>query len=222
MPVTRSDTAAVSSEPIVSARRLLWAVALLVGAGAAIGLLVVRPSSRASTASAPAATWAAGARTAPAFTLRDQNGKPVSLAAYRGRPVLVTFIDPLCRNYCPLEAAQLDHALAGVSAASRPAIVAVSANPYGNARANLQQDLRKWHLGSDWRWAVGTRAELERVWSAYDIAVLVTTKTIAGVRVHDVTHTEGAYLIDRNGDERALFLWPYKARSVVRALAGLD
>jgi protein SCO1 len=222
MPVTRSVTAAVSSEAIVSARRLLWTVALLVGAGAAIGLLVVRPSSQASTASAPAAIWAAGARPAPAFTLRDQNGKPVSLAAYRGRAVLVTFIDPLCRDYCPLEAAQLDDAVAGLPDASRPAIVAVSASPYGNARANLLQDVRKWHLGSDWRWAVGTRAELERVWKAYDVAVLVTTKTVAGVRVHEVTHTEGAYLIDGNGHERALFLWPYKAQSVVRALRGLS
>ena len=200
---------------MLSANRVLWGVVVLAGVVAGALLLVLRsPSQASSTASAPAATWAAGARPAPAFTLRDQNGKSVSLAAYRGRPLLVTFIDPLCRNYCPLEA----KVLAGTHAA----IVAVSANPYGNTRANLLQDMRKWRLdGGSWRWAVGSQAQLEQVWKAYDVAVLVTTKTVAGVRVHDVTHTEGAYLIDQNGDERALFLWPYTAHSVVQALGRL-
>src|SRR6266404_5223027 len=81
-------------ESIVSARRLLWMFVLLVGAGAVAGLLALRSSSQASpSSSAPAATWAAGARPAPAFSLRDQNGRAVSLAAYRGKPLLVTFID---------------------------------------------------------------------------------------------------------------------------------
>jgi len=199
---------------VLSANRVLWGVVVLAGVVAGALLLVLRsPSQASSTASAPAATWAAGARPAPPFGLHDQNGKSVSLSAYRGRPVLVTFIDPLCRNYCPLEA----KVLAGTHAA----ILAVSASPFGNTRANLVQDMRKWQVGAGWRWAVGSRAQLERVWKAYDVAVLVTTKTVAGVRVHNVTHTEGAYLIDRNGGERALFLWPYTASSVVQALGRL-
>jgi hypothetical protein len=51
--------------------------------------------------------------------------------------------------------------------------------------------------------------------------VLVTTKRVAGVTVRDVAHTEAAYLIDANGYERALFLWPYTAGSVARTLRGL-
>ena len=56
----------------------------------------------------PAMTWAKGTRRAPDFRLTDQNGKPLSLHSLRGRPVLVTFIDPLCRNLCPLEAQVLN------------------------------------------------------------------------------------------------------------------
>jgi cytochrome oxidase Cu insertion factor (SCO1/SenC/PrrC family) len=206
----------------VSAKWLLWTLALVVGIFAVAMLLALRPSSHAAaTAAMPAATWATGVRPAPTFRLRDQDGRPVSLASYRGRAVIVTFIDPLCRNYCPLEAAQLNAAIAAMRATSRPAIVAVSANPYGNTRASLLQDVRKWRLGGEWRWAVGSASQLRQVWSVYHIGVLVTTKTVAGVRVHDVAHTEAAYVIDAKGDERALFVWPYKARSVVQALGSL-
>ncbi len=48
--------------------------------------------------------------------------------------------------------------------------------------------------------------------------VLDTTKKLAGVTVHTIAHTEGAYLIDANGYERALFLWPYRADGVVQTL----
>ncbi|HET8893223.1 MAG TPA: SCO family protein [Gaiellaceae bacterium] len=202
----------------MSAKRLLWMLVLLVGAGAVAGLLALRSSSQASpSVAAPAATWAAGVRPAPAFSLHDQNGRPVSLVAYRGKPVLVTFIDPLCRNYCPLEARVLGDAVARAPAA----IVAVSANPYGNAAATLKQDIGKWRLTPAFRWAVGSNAQLSRVWDAYDIQVLVTTKRVAGVRVHEVAHTEAAYLIDANGHERALFVWPYTSATVVRALNSL-
>jgi len=166
----------------------------------------------------PAATWAAGARRAPAFRLVDQNGRSVSVAALKGRPVIVTFIDPLCRNFCPLEAQRLDTALKSLPAAARPAVVAVSVNVYGNGRANLEQDFRKWQLMPEWRWGVGTQSQLARVWKSYGVGVLVTTKKIAGVTVHEITHTEAAYLVDRSGHERALFMWPFTAADVQRSL----
>lgn len=203
----------------MATNRLFWAIVVLVGAGAGIGLLVLRPaSSAAPTVEAPAASWAAGTQRAPAFRLRDQNGQPVSLASFRGGPVLVTFIDPLCRDYCPLEATRL----MDVVRSTHTPVIAVSANPFGNARANLVQDNRKWHLTRDWHWAVGSWAQLRAVWNAYHVAFLVTTKKIAGVKVRYIVHTEGSYLIDANGDERALFLWPYYTNSVVQALHRLS
>jgi cytochrome oxidase Cu insertion factor (SCO1/SenC/PrrC family) len=171
---------------------------------------------------AAAASWPAGARRAPDFELVDQTGRRVSLAGYRGRTVIVTFIDPLCRNFCPLEAKQLNDLVRNLPARSRPAIVSVSVNVYGNARANLQDDVVKWRLGPQWRWAVGSGRELASVWRRYQIGVLVTTKRIAGVRVHEVSHTEAAYVVDRRGYERALFLWPFRAQDVSAALRRLS
>jgi cytochrome oxidase Cu insertion factor (SCO1/SenC/PrrC family) len=175
----------------------------------------------ASGVTPPPAAWPAATRRAPGFSLVDQTGRRVSLTAYRGRPVIVTFIDPLCRNFCPLEAKQLNLLVHRMPATSRPEILAVSVNIYGNARRNLVQDVAKWRLTPQWRWAVGAPAQLARVWRRYQIGVLATTKTIAGVTVHEITHTEAAYVIDKSGYERALFLWPFQARDVSAVLSSL-
>lgn len=166
-------------------------------------------------------SWPPGKRRAPGFQLVDQSGGRVSLSAYRGRSVIVTFIDPLCRNFCPLEAEQLNELVRGLPARSRPAIVAVSVNLYGDARANLLQDVAKWRLVPQWRWAVGSGQQLASVWRRYQIGVLVTTKKIAGVTVHEISHTEAAYVIDLRGFERALFLWPFRARDLLAVLRRL-
>lgn len=208
----------------MASRWVIWGVAAVVGIGAGAGLVAVRSSSHDSRApeSGPATSWAAGVKRAPAFRLTDQDGNEVSLAGYRGRPVVVTFIDPLCRNYCPTEAARLDSLARSMPAASRPAIVAVSVNVQANARRYLVQDIHKWRLGPSWRWGVGTPTALESVWRKYGIGVLVTRKKIAGVTVDEVTHTEAAYVVDAQGFERALYLWPFKAADVKSTLLQLE
>jgi cytochrome oxidase Cu insertion factor (SCO1/SenC/PrrC family) len=182
---------------------------------------VPRAGLAAVGAEAAPVSWAAGSRRAPDFRLVDQAGKPVSHAAYRGRPVIVTFIDPLCRNFCPLEAKQLNELVRSLPERSRPAILAVSVNVYGNSRANLLQDVAKWRLLPQWRWAVGSGSQLGRVWHRYQIGVRVKTKKIAGVTVREISHTETAYVIDGRGYERALFLWPFEARDVSATLRHL-
>jgi len=207
-------------------RWLLGALVLVAASLAAALYFATRSSPAAMSSAAPvsetaAATWPAGKHRAPDFALRDQRGAHVSLAALRGRPVIVTFIDPLCRDYCPTEAQHLNDVVRTLPPGQKPAIVAVSVNVYGNAHANLVEDGRKWNLVPQWRWAIGPAAALGRVWSAYHIAVLATTKTVAGVKVHTIGHTEAAYVIDAQGFQRALFLWPYGADGVVRTLRAL-
>ena len=202
-------------------RLALWALVALAGIGAGLALLFVgRPggtpvTSRQPSIPGPDAVWAAGAQPAPPFALHDENGIAVSLAAFRGGPVIVTFLDPLCKDFCPVETRVLDRALAQLPVDARPAVVAVSTNVYGNARAVLVRDNRRWGMGRGWHWAVGTHAELAHVWRDYHVAVLVKPD-------HDIVHTEAAYLVDAQGNERALFLWPFGSAAVVRALRSLD
>jgi cytochrome oxidase Cu insertion factor (SCO1/SenC/PrrC family) len=170
---------------------------------------------------APVASWAAGAKQAPPFTLVDQNGTPISLRQFRGRPVIVTFLDPVCRSLCPLEAKQLNAVLTATPKAQRPAVVAVSVNPWMQSRSVFRQDERKWRLVPGWHWAAGDYRRLAAVWKQYDVGVLDRKTVIDGHTIHDVSHTEAAYLVDASGHERALFLYPFVARDVTSALRGL-
>lgn len=205
-------------------RWALLAAVLLLAAAAAALVFAFRssgstrmPSMTPPASEEAAAMWAAGAKKAPPIALRDEHGRAVSLASLRGRPVLVTFIDPLCRDFCPTEAQHLSEAVRGASV--KPTILAVSVNTAGNAPHNLALDRRKWGVVPQWTWGVGTGAQLAQVWKRYGIDVIVARKKIAGVEVQQVTHTEAAYLIDAHGWERAVFIWPYTARAVSKALA---
>jgi len=208
---------------------LRWAlppVAMLLVAAVALAVAASRRGPQVSVASVvtpPPITWPAGRQPAPGFVLHDQTGRPVSLAAYGGRPVIVTFIDPLCRNLCPLEAQVLNQLERQLPAPQRPAILAVSVDVYSNAnsRANLLQSIRQWHLVPQWRWAVGRPSQLAAVWKRYEIGVSVVTRRIAGTTIHYITHTEEAYVIDATGHERALFVWPFYPPDVKRVLARL-
>jgi cytochrome oxidase Cu insertion factor (SCO1/SenC/PrrC family) len=200
--------------------RFRWAIwggaALVCVAIALIVAFVASSHSSSSSSSANYTTFAAGARPAPNFTLVDEHGKRFSLASLRGRPVIVTFIDPYCRDYCPREATILTQAATRLGS-TPPAIVAVSTDPWANTQANFRADKLHWKLGPEWRWGTGSYGELAPVWKRYGVAVAVAKKTIAGVTIRRITHTLAAYLIDPVGNERALLLYPFTADDVVGA-----
>jgi cytochrome oxidase Cu insertion factor (SCO1/SenC/PrrC family) len=155
---------------------------------------------------------------APNFSLTDQNGRPVSIAAYRGRSVIVTFVDPLSPEAVPAPVRALNAAERAVPASLRPAILAVSVNVNGDARADLRHDIAKWHLLPQWRWAVGSPAQLAAAWKDYFTVVSTSTESVAGSTVRFITHSKMAYLVDGHGYERVLFGWPYTARAVEQTL----
>jgi protein SCO1/2 len=207
------------------AKWVFWVTVLLVGIGAGTGVaLLSRSAGRASPAAMPrvaiqpTAVWPRGTRPAPDFQLTDQHGRHFSLGGLRGRAVLVTFIDPLCRNLCPLEAHVLNDVVRRAPPTDRLAITAVSVNPWGDAAQNMRQDAAKWKLVPQWRWGLGTRAQLARVWRNYEIGVQVAKRTIAGVTVREIAHTEATYLVDASGNERAVFVYPFSAADVLRTV----
>jgi cytochrome oxidase Cu insertion factor (SCO1/SenC/PrrC family) len=202
-------------------RLLLFAATAVVGAGIGVAAAVRSThGSTQATSSAAYASWGAGAHRAPAFSLRDQNGHALTTAGLRGRVTIVSFIDPVCRNLCPLEAKELTRVVADLGSAA-PAVVAVSVNPPADTASAFRQDARVWKLPRSWRWGLGPTHTLARVWREYAIGVQVQRKTIAGVTVRNVVHTEAAYVIDARGDERALFVWPYRAADVEKFVRSL-
>ena len=208
--------------------RRLWPLLGLLGCLVLVAnvafALAERKSPHAAVASGqavrPDVTWTAGARPAAAFTLIDQHARPVSVTS--GRTTILTFIDPLCRNYCPLEARVLDRTVNQLPAKSRPQIVAVSVNPAADTRANLALDQRKWRLSPQWRWAIGDPAALAHIWRAYGVTVQVVPQHTLGITIQKIVHTEATYLIDRHGFQRALYLWPFKTKAVAAGLRQLE
>src|SRR5205085_8491614 len=102
------------------------AVALGLLGGAVLAVVLSQRGPRWAVApTRPDASWSAGAKRAPDFRLADQDGRAVSLRALRGRFVILSFIDPLCRNLCPLEAQVLHQVEQGLGPSGAPALVAV-------------------------------------------------------------------------------------------------
>ncbi|MDE3131769.1 MAG: SCO family protein [Acidobacteriota bacterium] len=199
-----------------------------VGLGAGIGIAVHALTQR-SPLLRPAAiismrhglygdaTWAARAVPAPPIgTIHDQTGGRFALSSLHGHSVALAFFDSHCHQECPLEGRQLAAAERTLPAAQRPTLVVVSVNPK-DTRASATKAIREWGLAgvAPWHWLMGTHSQLARIWAAYNIQV---SPPING----DINHTEALYLIDRHGDERAAYLWPFASRFAtydMRALA---
>jgi protein SCO1/2 len=147
------------------------------------------------------ATWRPNARPAPPVALRDQHRRLVSLRSLRGSTVVLTFMDSLCKQACPIEGRMLASAIRQVSPRDRPQLVVVSVDPAGDSADSVARAARKWTLPHDVIWLLGTQRQLARIWRAYDI----TVEPVSG----DIVHSTALYLIDKRGDERAGFLLPF-------------
>jgi cytochrome oxidase Cu insertion factor (SCO1/SenC/PrrC family) len=158
------------------------------------------------------ATWASGVRPAPHITtLRDQSGRLFSLSSLRGHTVVMEFFDSHCRQECPLAGRALAAAERALPAAQRPVLVVVSVNPL-DTPASARAAAREWGLAgvAPWHWLMGSHAQLAPVWRRYRIYVHPERG--------DISHTEALYLIDRRGDERSGYLYPYMPGSVTHDL----
>lgn len=148
------------------------------------------------------AIWPAGFRRAPDFSLRDSDGHRFSLDSLRGQPAIVTFLDSRCHQECPLEGRALAAGFRMTPRAERPTVVAVSVNPWEDTPASVRRAIRRFGLsGFRWRWLLGSKSQLERVWRLYRIEVRRTRA--------DIEHTDALYLIDSNGFERAGMVYPF-------------
>jgi len=146
--------------------------------------------------------------TAPGFTLRDQRGRLTSLAEFRGKVVVLTFIDPECTQLCPLTTQSMVEAvkLLGPGAASEVQLLGVDANPDKTKITDVAQYTHTHELEGRWRFLTGSRAQLERIWHSYHVYVAV---------VHnDIQHTAVVFLIDGKGKERSLNSTPMSYAAV--------
>jgi protein SCO1/2 len=104
---------------------------------------------------------------APDFELRDEQGKPVSMRALRGQPVVVTFLYSHCEDTCPITAQTIRGALDDLGH-DVPAI-AISVDPPNDTPASARKFLAEQRANGRIRFVLGNRAELRRLWTGYAI-----------------------------------------------------
>ncbi len=159
--------------------RLILPLALLLGIVGGLGLALLSGSSKptlpggaqqSAAGSGFYGTLALPAKQAPAIDLRNYLGQPVTLAHYRGKAVLVTFLYTHCPDVCPLITANLRVVLSQLrSAASRTQIIAVSADPRGDTPAAVADFLRAHEMLGRMQYLIGSPAQLARTWSAWSV-----------------------------------------------------
>jgi cytochrome oxidase Cu insertion factor (SCO1/SenC/PrrC family) len=147
-------------------------------------------------------------RPAPGFTLTDQDGQRVSLAQFRGKVVVMAFVDALCTTVCPLSTVSMTEAvsLLGPGAAAKIQLLGIDANPDALKVSDVRAYSRAHELMRAWRFLTGSRAQLAAVWHAYNVYVAASKG--------DIDHEPAIYLIDSHGGERTLYLTQMSYTSV--------
>ena len=192
---------------------LLLLVVVLAGCGSS--------SKAAETTTAPPKRFAGGEltppRPAPPISLHDANGNAVTLAAQRGRYVLVTFIYTHCPDVCPLITQNLNAALRAIGPARRKRVrvLAVSVDPVGDTPDAVRAYTREKHLFPQFEYLIGSRAELRPVWKAWHVLAVESRPDL-------VDHVAYTALVDTKGRERVLYGSSVRATQVVHDLRALQ
>jgi protein SCO1/2 len=127
---------------------------------------------------------------APQFTLTDQNGKRVSMAEYRGKPVVVTYLYTHCKETCPVQAQMVRGALDDLGH-DIPAL-AVSVDPFQDTPASARAFNRKAKMTGRMRWVLGTRRQLQPLYRGFAIQP----------QLRDSEHQAYITLVDAQGFQR--------------------
>ena len=158
---------------------------------------------------------------APGFTLTDQHGQPVSLRQFRGRAVVLAFVDSRCTTVCPLTTVAMTEAVRMLGPAGRRVqLLGIDANPDATAVADVRAYSVAHQMPSSWHFLTGSRRQLAAVWHAYRVYVAASHGNI--------DHEPAIYLISPDSRERMLFLSQMayagvapQAELLARGLSGL-
>ncbi len=152
--------------------RVLYALATvgLCAAAAVAGVWIAASSGEGTER--PAGAFAGsirppGAR-APEFRLRDQDGRPVTMAGYRGRTVVMAFVYSTCEDTCPGQVQSIRGALDRLG--RDVPVLAVSVDPRNDTPARARRFLLEQHVTGRVRFVLGSERELAPVWRGYGIA----------------------------------------------------
>jgi protein SCO1/2 len=149
-------------------------------------------------------------RVIPAIPLISSSGAATSLAAYRGRDIVMAPFLSLCQDECPLVtgafiALQRDVDAAGLG--RKVVFMEITVDPGRDTPARLTAYSKE--FGADWPLLTGTPANLDALWKYLGVSVqIVPEEQPARIDwftgkplTYDVNHTDGYFLINSSGRE---------------------
>jgi cytochrome oxidase Cu insertion factor (SCO1/SenC/PrrC family) len=150
-------------------------------------------------------------RPIPDVPLISSSGAATSLAAYRGKYVVMAPFLTLCQDECPLVtgafiALQRDVEAAGLG--KKMVFMEITVDPGRDTAARLAAYSKE--FGADWPLLTGTPANLDALWKFLGVSVQIVPEAqpakidwfTGKPLTYDVDHTDGYFLIDPTGHER--------------------
>lgn len=168
----------------------------VIGFWLVFGVLILAGCKELSGAVNPSDEYEGAELTGPApdFDLVDQNNERVRLSDYRGKIVVLTFMESRCQEICPLTANELRKAHQALGNNGNSVVfIAINVNVEANKTEDVSEATRKWHLDEipNWHFLTGTEAKLKPAWEAYGVAVAAHTN-----EGEEIMHSPGVFLID--------------------------
>jgi cytochrome oxidase Cu insertion factor (SCO1/SenC/PrrC family) len=139
------------------------------------------------------------ASAAPGFELTDQDGRTLPLSRFRGKVVVLEFMDPHCTDICPLVSQEFIDAYHDLGRAADDVVfAAVNVNQYHHRVQDVLAYSREHQLITipDWHFFTGPTRALQAVWRGYDVEVEAPSPDA------DIVHTSVIYFIGPGGTER--------------------
>jgi protein SCO1 len=150
-------------------------------------------------------------RPVPPTTLVTEDGRPTTLAAYRGKYVVMAPFLSLCQDECPLVTGafiSLQRDLRAAGAEHRVVFVEATVDPNRDTVARLAAYQKE--FGADWDLWTGTKANVAAFWKPFGVEYQIVpeeqppkTDWYTGQPLtYDVDHTDGYILVSTTGRER--------------------
>jgi len=144
------------------------------------------------------------------FQLTDQNGSVISLSDFRGKVVVLTFMDAKCQDTCPLTAAQFREVYRQIhqNEATQIVFLGVNVNVEESAVSDVLETTQAWHLDEipSWHFLTGSHEALEPLWKDYGVSAAPSPDGSS------IMHTSGTFLIDPSGQKRWYISTPFSNR----------
>ncbi len=151
--------------------------------------------------------------------LTDETGRATSLAAFRGKTVVLADFLTLCQDICPMISAnigQMDRAVAAAHLAGQVQFIELTVDPQRDTPARLSAYRKLFDASPNWSFLTASPAVIAQVWKYFGAWYQKQDEdSPAGFDwwtgqklTYDVDHQDVLVYLDKSGKERFLIVGP--------------